>query len=63
MGAGGIGCEVVKNVTRIGVKCMTVVDCDRVEVSNLNRQFYFRKEHVGRNKAEIIKDSVKELAP
>lgn len=31
---------------------VTVTDDDNIEISNLNRQFLFRREHVGRNKSE-----------
>ena len=50
-------------MTRVGVKHVTIVDYDTVEETNLNRQFYFRKEHVGRSKTDIIKESIKVLAP
>jgi len=31
---------------------LTVTDDDNIEISNLNRQFLFRREHVGKNKCE-----------
>ena len=43
VGAGGIGCELVKNLAKGGFKKFTIIDLDTIEVSNLNRQFYFRK--------------------
>lgn len=47
MGAGAIGCELLKNFTMIGLGCgdggeVVVTDMDTIEKSNLNRQFLFR---------------------
>ena len=47
MGAGAIGCELLKNFAMMGVACgeggvVYVTDMDVIEKSNLNRQFLFR---------------------
>ncbi|KRW98931.1 Molybdenum cofactor biosynthesis, MoeB [Pseudocohnilembus persalinus] len=63
VGAGGIGCELVKNLTKSGFKKFSIIDLDVIEFSNLNRQFYFRKEHVKKSKAEITKQKVLEICP
>ena len=60
VGCGALGCEFIKNFALLGVSCgptgmLTVTDNDRIEVSNLNRQFLFRREHVGRPKASRAK--------
>ena len=47
VGAGGIGCELVKALSMNGFKDVNVVDLDTIDISNLNRQFLFRREHVG----------------
>jgi len=56
VGAGALGCEFLKNFALMGVGCgaegrVTVTDMDRIEVSNLNRQFLFRAHHVGSQKS------------
>lgn len=39
------------------------IDLDTIDISNLNRQFLFRKEHVSSSKAEIATKVVKQFCP
>ncbi|XP_057369356.1 SUMO-activating enzyme subunit 2-like [Daphnia carinata] len=57
VGAGGIGCELLKNLVLSGFSDILVIDLDTIDVSNLNRQFLFQKEHVGKSKAVIARES------
>ncbi|XP_068115723.1 SUMO-activating enzyme subunit 2 [Hyperolius riggenbachi] len=63
VGAGGIGCELLKNLVLTGFTQLDVIDLDTIDVSNLNRQFLFQKRHVGRSKAEVAKESVLQFCP
>jgi len=57
VGAGGIGCELLKNLVLTGFTNLEVIDLDTIDVSNLNRQFLFHKEHVGKSKSQVARES------
>lgn len=49
---------------RLAIILLSVqVDMDTIEISNLNRQFLFRKRHVGKSKAEIAAEAVRSFCP
>ncbi|XP_057535099.1 SUMO-activating enzyme subunit 2 [Amaranthus tricolor] len=63
VGAGGIGCELLKTLALSGFQDIHIIDMDTIEVSNLNRQFLFRKSHVGQSKAKVARDAVLKFRP
>jgi ubiquitin-like 1-activating enzyme E1 B len=63
VGAGGIGCELLKTLALTGFKHIHLIDMDTIEVSNLNRQFLFRKSHVGQSKAKVAREAVLKFRP
>ncbi|KAK3049819.1 E1 ubiquitin-activating protein uba2 [Extremus antarcticus] len=82
VGAGGIGCELLKNLVCSGFGShppattdapptnpstrragLMVIDLDTVDLSNLNRQFLFRKQHIKKPKALVAKETASQFNP
>jgi len=68
VGAGAIGCELLKNLAMIGVGCgpkgkIIVTDMDTIEKSNLNRQFLFRASDVQKLKSEAAAAAIVRMNP
>lgn len=68
VGAGAIGCEMLKNWAMMGVGCgeggqIHVTDMDHIEKSNLSRQFLFREADIGRPKSLTASGAVSVMNP
>ena len=61
-GLGGLGSNIAIGLTRIGVGQLHLVDFDRVDLTNLNRQHYFI-HHLGQYKTEALKKQILEINP
>ncbi|TPX35763.1 hypothetical protein SmJEL517_g02005 [Synchytrium microbalum] len=63
VGAGGIGCELLKNLVLSGFGDIEIVDLDTIDLSNLNRQFLFQKHHISKSKAQVARESALKFNP
>ncbi|XP_058810207.1 ubiquitin-like modifier-activating enzyme 1 [Phymastichus coffea] len=67
VGAGAIGCELLKNFAMLGIATkdgrITVTDMDFIEKSNLNRQFLFRPSDVQKSKSSTAARAIKKMNP
>jgi len=70
IGAGALGCEFLKSFSCMGISTdkkkkskITVTDNDNIIESNLNRQFLFRKEDIGKSKSKVAINSITKLNP
>jgi ubiquitin-activating enzyme E1 len=66
VGAGALGCELIKNFALMGVGCgqngkVVITDNDHIEKSNLSRQFLFRSHHIGKGKSVVAAESAKSI--
>ena len=66
IGAGAIGCELLKNFAMMnlcGKGMLTVTDPDHIETSNLNRQFLFREKHLRKPKSVTAAAAIQQMNP
>ncbi len=62
-GIGGVGSWCAESLVRSGIKHLTIVDSDRVCVTNINRQLLATSKTVGQVKTEILKERLMEINP
>lgn len=63
LGVGGVGGSTAASLAAAGVGNLQLVDADRVELSNLNRQLLFGVRDIGRPKVEAAADRLRDLNP
>ena len=60
-GMGGLGCPLSIYLASSGVGTIGIVDYDKVELSNLNRQIIFNSQDIGKYKVDIAKKKIKNI--
>ena len=63
IGMGGIGCPLSQYLLTSGIKNITLIDDDKVHITNLNRQILYTYDDLGKNKVEISKKKLANINP
>jgi len=63
VGAGGLGCPTALYLAAAGVGTLGIIDDDRVDLTNLQRQILHRTSDVGRPKTESAKEAIARINP
>ncbi len=61
-GCGGLGSNAAVALARIGIGKLVIADFDKIEESNLNRQYFFY-DQIGKYKAEALKENILKINP
>lgn len=62
-GVGGVGSWCAESLVRSGIRHLTIVDSDRVCITNINRQLVATTKTVGRVKVDALKERLLEINP
>ena len=63
IGCGGLGTNVAVHLAGAGIGRLFLVDYDIVEERNLNRQFLYTKEDIGKEKCKLLAERLKKYSP
>lgn len=63
LGLGGVGSYALEAIIRSGVGSVVIVDYDKVDITNLNRQLMTNHNNIGLLKTEVWKDRIKSINP
>jgi molybdopterin/thiamine biosynthesis adenylyltransferase len=61
VGLGGLGGHLANSLVRLGIRSLTLVDFDRFDESNLNRQLFSTPDAIGRFKADVLCEELKKI--
>ena len=62
-GTGGVGSYVCEGLARAGIGSLTIVDKDVVDETNINRQIIALHSTIGRPKARVMADRIRDIDP
>ena len=62
-GLGGVGSYVVEGLVRSGIENFVIIDNDKIDVTNINRQIIATTKTIGRFKVDVAEERIKEINP
>ena len=62
-GIGGVGSFVAEGLARAGIGSFLLVDNDKIDVTNINRQIHATFNTIGLNKVEVMKERILSINP
>jgi len=63
VGCGGLGGYIIEQLARLGIGHLTVIDGDKFDESNLNRQLLSTVDNIGQSKALVARERIKKVNP
>ena len=63
VGIGGVGGECALSLIRSGIKDIIIIDFDKVDISNLNRQVVAYHSTIGKKKVDVLENIIKDINP
>lgn len=63
VGIGGVGGYALEALARSGIINISIIDDDKIEITNLNRQIISSNDNIGLNKVDVAKERVLKINP
>jgi len=63
LGLGGVGSYALEGIIRSGVENVVIIDADKIDITNLNRQLMTNQKNIGFLKVDILENRIKEINP
>ena len=63
IGLGGVGGYAVEGLIRSGIQNIIIVDYDKIDITNLNRQLITNTNNIGLNKTDVMEIHIKSINP
>lgn len=63
LGLGGVGSYALEAIVRSGVGHIVIIDADKVDITNLNRQLMTNQNNIGQFKVDVLEERIKNINP